>query len=74
MSFIHPAARRLALALLVALGANVVDAKTGQPFGGTPLFDVREFGGVKVGLFGIVRPETKTTSKPGPDTEFRDFD
>jgi 5'-nucleotidase len=54
------------------LGANVVDRRTGKTFAGTPLFDVREFGGVKLGIFGIVLPETKTTSKPGPDTEFRD--
>jgi 5'-nucleotidase len=54
------------------LGANVVDSKTGKTFGGTPPFDVRELGGVKVGLFGITLPETKTTSKPGPTTEFRD--
>ncbi len=54
------------------LGANVVDSKTGQTFGGTPAFDVREVGGVKVGLVGLVLPETKTTSKPGPTTEFRD--
>lgn len=54
------------------LGANVVDRKTGKPFGGTPLFDVRELGGVKVGIFGLTLQETKTTSKPGPDTEFRD--
>ena len=48
------------------LGANVVERKTGKPFGGTPLFDVREIGGVKIGLFGLTLPETKTTSKPGP--------
>ncbi|HEX8293715.1 MAG TPA: bifunctional UDP-sugar hydrolase/5'-nucleotidase [Pyrinomonadaceae bacterium] len=54
------------------LGANVVDAKTGKTFGDTPLFDVREMGGVKVGILGLVLPETKTTSKPGPATEFRD--
>lgn len=54
------------------LGANVVDTKTGKPFAGTPLFDVRELGGVKVGLLGLTLPETKTTSKPGPTTEFRD--
>lgn len=54
------------------LGANVVDRKTGRPFGGTPLFDVRELGGVKVGIFGLTLQETRTTSKPGPDTEFRD--
>src|SRR5215218_4931427 len=54
------------------LGANVVDAKTGKTFGDTPPFDVREVGGVKVGILGLVLPETKTTSKPGPTTEFRD--
>jgi 5'-nucleotidase len=54
------------------LGANVVDAKTGKPFGDAPLFEVRQLGGVKVGIFGLALPETKTTSKPGPTTEFRD--
>ena len=54
------------------LGANVVDSTTGKTFGATPLFEVREFGGVKVGIIGLVLPETKTTSKPGPTTEFRD--
>jgi 5'-nucleotidase len=54
------------------LGANVVSAKTGKTFGSTPPFDVREFGGVKVGIFGITLPETKTTSKPGADTIFAD--
>ncbi len=54
------------------LGANVLDTKTGKPFGDTPPFDVRELGGVKVGLLGLTLPETKTTSKPDPTTEFRD--
>jgi 5'-nucleotidase len=54
------------------LGANVIDAKTGKTFGNTPLFEVRELGGVKVGIVGLVLPETKTTSAPGPDVEFRD--
>ncbi|HEX8286151.1 MAG TPA: bifunctional UDP-sugar hydrolase/5'-nucleotidase [Pyrinomonadaceae bacterium] len=54
------------------LGANVVDSKTGKTFGGAPEFDVRDFGGVRVGIVGLVLPETKTTSKPGPTTEFRD--
>jgi 5'-nucleotidase len=54
------------------LGANVLDARTGKTFGDTPPFVIREFGAVKVGLFGIVLPETKTTSSPGPNVEFRD--
>jgi len=31
---------------------------------------IREFGGVKVGIFGLTLEETKITSKPGPDVEF----
>lgn len=54
------------------LGANVIDRKTGRTFADTPAFVVREFDGVKVGIFGIVLPETKTTSNPGPDVEFRE--
>jgi 5'-nucleotidase len=50
--------------------ANVIDKKTGKPFGGAPAYVVREFGGVKVGIFGLTLEETKITSKPGPDVEF----
>ncbi|HSD47372.1 MAG TPA: metallophosphoesterase, partial [Pyrinomonadaceae bacterium] len=53
------------------VAANVIDTKTGKPFGGAEPFVVREFGGVKIGIFGLVLPETKTTSRPGPDVEFR---
>lgn len=54
------------------LGANVIDKKTGKIFAGAPPFVVREFGGVKVGIFGITLQETAQTSKPGPDLDFRD--
>jgi 5'-nucleotidase len=64
--------QRMAESKFKWLGANVVDAKTGKIFADTPPFEVREMGGVKVGIFGIVLPETKTTSSPGPDVEFRD--
>lgn len=52
------------------LGANVIDTKTGKTFANTPPFVVREFQGVKLGIFGIVLPETKSTSRPGPNVEF----
>jgi len=52
------------------LGANVIDKKTGRTFGDTPTFVLREFQGVKLGIFGIVLPETKSTSRPGPDVDF----
>ena len=54
------------------LAANVVDKKTGRTFGNTPEFVVREFDGVKVGLFGIVLQETLQTSRPGPDVDILD--
>ncbi|HVQ36559.1 MAG TPA: 5'-nucleotidase C-terminal domain-containing protein [Pyrinomonadaceae bacterium] len=50
--------------------ANVIDKKTGKPFGDAPAYVIREFEGVKVGLFGLTLEETKTTSRPGPEVEF----
>ena len=52
------------------IAANVVDKQTGKPFGGAAPYVIREFNGVKVGLFGLVLPETKTTSRPGADVDF----
>jgi 5'-nucleotidase len=52
------------------LGANVIDKKTGKTFADTPPYVIREFEGVKIGIIGLVLPETKTTSRPGPDVEF----
>src|SRR3984893_1402451 len=54
------------------LAANVVDKKTGKMFGDMPEFIVREFEGVKVGIFGIVLQETLQTSRPGPDVDIQD--
>jgi len=52
------------------LAANVLDRATGKTFGGTDPYVIREFQGVRVGIFGLVLPETKSTSRPGPDVEF----
>lgn len=52
------------------VAANVIDKKTGQPFGGVAPYVIREFDGVKIGIIGLVLPETKTTSRPGADVEF----
>ncbi|HET6669492.1 MAG TPA: 5'-nucleotidase C-terminal domain-containing protein [Pyrinomonadaceae bacterium] len=54
------------------VAANVIDKKTGQPFGGVSPYVIREFAGVKIGIIGLVLPETKTTSRPGTDVEFLD--
>jgi 5'-nucleotidase len=53
------------------IAANVIDTTTGKPFGDVPPYVIREFSGVKVGIFGLVLPETKSTSRPGPNVEFR---
>ncbi|HZG52078.1 MAG TPA: bifunctional UDP-sugar hydrolase/5'-nucleotidase [Pyrinomonadaceae bacterium] len=54
------------------LGSNVFDRKTGKLFGDMPPFVVREFGGVRVGLFGLLTTDTKQSSSAGADVEFRD--
>src|SRR5215216_7011478 len=53
------------------IAANVIDKQSNQPFGDAKPYVVREFGGVKVGIFGLVLPETKIPSKPGDNVEFR---
>ena len=53
------------------IAANVIDTTTNKPFADVPPFVIREFGGVKIGIFGLVLPETKTTSRPGDNVEFR---
>ncbi|HEV7746342.1 MAG TPA: bifunctional UDP-sugar hydrolase/5'-nucleotidase [Pyrinomonadaceae bacterium] len=52
------------------VAANVIDKKTGKPFGGAEAYVVREFEGVKVAIFGLTLEETQVTSRPGPDIEF----
>jgi 5'-nucleotidase len=44
------------------LGANVIDTKTNKIFADTPPFIIKDFGGVKVGLIGLLLPETKESS------------
>ena len=54
------------------LAANVIDRKTGRPFGGMPPYVIHDFDGVKVGLFGLLTPDTALSSSPGPEVEFGD--
>jgi 5'-nucleotidase / UDP-sugar diphosphatase len=54
------------------LGANVFDKKSGKLFADAPEFVVREFDGVKIGIFGILLPDTIKTSSPGTDVEIRE--
>jgi 5'-nucleotidase len=54
------------------LAANVVDRRTGRPFGGMPPYVIRNFDGVKVGVFGILTPDTAQSSKPSRNVRFLD--
>ena len=55
------------------LGANVIDTKTGKIFGGTPQFVIRSIGGVKIGIIGLLLPETKETSSMEASLSVADF-
>lgn len=54
------------------LAANVIDKKTGSPFGGAQPYLIKEIEGVKVGIFGLLTQDTAQTSQPGPDIKFLD--
>ena len=55
------------------LGANVVEAKTGKIFAGTPPYVIRSIGGVKIGFIGFLLPETKETSSMEASLSVSDF-
>jgi 5'-nucleotidase len=55
------------------LGANVFDTKANKIFADTPPFVIREIGGVKIGLIGLLLPETKQTSSMEDSLTVRDF-
>jgi 5'-nucleotidase len=52
--------------------ANVFDKKTGQPFGGAQQYIIREMGGVRVAIFGLLLAETASMSAPGQGVRFED--
>jgi 5'-nucleotidase len=55
------------------LGANVIDSKTGKTFANTPQFVIRAIGGVKIGIIGLLLPETKETSSMEESLNVTDF-
>lgn len=55
------------------LGANVIDTKTGKIFADTPPYVVREFNGIKIGIIGLLLPETKETSSMEKTLQVTDF-
>lgn len=54
------------------LGANVIDRNTGKPFNGMSPFAARRIGGIKIGILGLLTPDTATSSSPGKNIRFLD--
>ena len=55
------------------LGANIVDTKTGKRFADTPEFVIKEFNGVRIGILGLILPETKETSSMDDSLKVTDY-
>jgi len=64
--------QRMKESKFVWLGSNVIDRDTGKPFNNMPPYVIREFDGVKIGIFGLLTTDTSTSSKPGPNIRFVD--
>lgn len=55
------------------LGANVIDTKTNKIFADTPPFVIKEIGGIKIGIIGLLLPETKETSSMEASLEVKNY-
>jgi 5'-nucleotidase len=52
--------------------ANVIDKATGKPFGTASPYLIRNLGGVRVAIIGLLLADTATMSNPGPGVRFDD--
>ncbi len=55
------------------LASNIFDNHTGRPFEGLHDYMLLRLGGVQVGLFGVLLPETEVSSSVSQDTNIRDI-
>ena len=65
-------AQRMRESAFTWLSANVLDRRSGRPFGGAQPDVFLTLAGVRIGVFGLTTPETEKTSSPGPDVEIRE--
>lgn len=65
-------ARRMSESKFVWLGSNVIDRQTGKPFNDMPQYVIKNIAGIRVGIIGLLTPETETNSKPGEKIRFVD--
>lgn len=52
--------------------ANVTDKETGKVFGQAKPYVIRDIDGVKIGIIGLLTPDTLKQSRPGPRVEISD--
>jgi 5'-nucleotidase len=52
------------------LSANVLDRRSGRPFGGASSDALVTLGGLRVGVLGLTMVDAARTSRPGPDIAF----
>ena len=62
-------AQRMRESAFTWLSANVLDRRSGRPFGDAQRDLVLTLNGVRLGFFGLTTPQTAATSSPGPDVE-----
>ena len=65
-------AQRMRESALTWMSANVLDRRSGRPFGGAHPEVFLTLAGVRLRVFGLTTPETEKTSNPGPDVEIRE--
>lgn len=64
--------KRIADSKFAWICANVIDKNTGGMFGGVKPYVIRDVDGVKVGIFGLLTPDTLKASRPGPRVDIED--
>ena len=65
-------AERMRESAFTWVSSNVLDRRTGRPFGGARTDVFLTLAGVRIGVFGLTTPETVATSSPGPEVEIRE--
>ena len=55
------------------LGANIFDTRSNKIFADTPPYVIKEIGGVKIGIIGLLLPEAKETSSMESFLTVKDF-
>ena len=65
-------AERMRESAFTWLSANVLDRRSGRPFGGARGDLIMTLSGIRVGVFGLTTPDTARTSNVGPDVDVRD--